>query len=35
MQITEMIEAVQKKLKIEVDGKAGTETWGCDLCGDC
>lgn len=28
MQITEMIEAVQKKLKIEVDGKAGTETWG-------
>jgi peptidoglycan LD-endopeptidase CwlK len=28
MQITEMIEAVQTKLNIEVDGKAGTETWG-------
>ena len=28
MQITEMIAAVQKKLKIEVDGKAGAETWG-------
>ena len=28
MQITEMIEAIQKSLKIEVDGKAGPETWG-------
>lgn len=28
MQIIEIIEAIQKKLKIEVDGKAGTETWG-------
>lgn len=28
MQITQMIEAVQKKLKIQVDGKAGAETWG-------
>lgn len=28
MQITQMIEAVQKKLKIQVDGKAGSETWG-------
>ena len=28
MLLTEMIEAVQKKLRIEVDGKAGSETWG-------
>ena len=28
MQITEMIEAIQRKLKIHVDGKAGPETWG-------
>ena len=28
MHITQMIEAVQKKLKIQVDGKAGSETWG-------
>ncbi|MCA3060740.1 MAG: hypothetical protein ING69_18120 [Rhodocyclaceae bacterium] len=28
MQINEMIEAVQRKLKIQVDGKAGSETWG-------
>lgn len=28
MKITEMIEAVQKKLQIQVDGKAGSETWG-------
>lgn len=28
MQIEEMISAVQKKLGIQVDGRAGTETWG-------
>jgi peptidoglycan L-alanyl-D-glutamate endopeptidase CwlK len=28
MQITEMIEAIQKKLGIQADGKAGPETWG-------
>jgi peptidoglycan L-alanyl-D-glutamate endopeptidase CwlK len=28
MQLTEMIEAVQKKLKVQVDGKPGAETWG-------
>jgi len=28
MQITEIIEAVQRKLKIQVDGKGGSETWG-------
>jgi peptidoglycan LD-endopeptidase CwlK len=28
MTINEMIEAVQKALGVEVDGKAGTETWG-------
>ena len=28
MEITEMIEAVQRKLKVDVDGKAGSETWG-------
>lgn len=28
MQITQMIEAIQKSLKIEVDGKPGPETWG-------
>jgi peptidoglycan LD-endopeptidase CwlK len=28
MQITEMIAAVQKKLKVQADGKAGSETWG-------
>ena len=28
MQITEMIEAVQKKLGVQVDGHAGPETWG-------
>jgi peptidoglycan L-alanyl-D-glutamate endopeptidase CwlK len=28
MQITEMIAAVQRKLEIQVDGKAGAETWG-------
>lgn len=28
MQITEMIEAVQRKLGVQVDGKAGPETWG-------
>ncbi|MCA3002968.1 MAG: M15 family metallopeptidase [Burkholderiales bacterium] len=28
MQITEMIEAVQKKLRVQIDGKAGAETWG-------
>lgn len=28
MTINEMIEAVQKSLGVEVDGKAGTETWG-------
>jgi len=28
MKIQEIIEAVQKKLEIQVDGKAGPETWG-------
>lgn len=28
MQITEMIAAIQKKLRVRVDGKAGPETWG-------
>ena len=28
MEITQMIKAVQKALGIEVDGRAGTETWG-------
>jgi peptidoglycan L-alanyl-D-glutamate endopeptidase CwlK len=28
MQITEMITAIQKKLKVQVDGKPGPETWG-------
>lgn len=28
MQITQMIEAIQKSLAIEVDGKPGPETWG-------
>ena len=28
MQIEEMIAAVQKKLDVQVDGRAGTETWG-------
>jgi peptidoglycan L-alanyl-D-glutamate endopeptidase CwlK len=28
MEITEMIEAVQRKLNVGVDGKAGPETWG-------
>lgn len=28
MQITQMIEAIQKSLKVEVDGKPGPETWG-------
>lgn len=28
MDIREMIEAIQKKLGIEVDGRAGTQTWG-------
>ncbi len=28
MEISEMIAAIQKKLRIQVDGKAGTETWG-------
>jgi peptidoglycan LD-endopeptidase CwlK len=28
MQITEMISAIQKKLNVQVDGKAGSETWG-------
>lgn len=28
MQITEMIEAIQKALKVDVDGKAGSQTWG-------
>jgi len=28
MRITEMIEAIQEKLQIQVDGKAGPETWG-------
>lgn len=28
MQINEMIEAVQKKLRVQIDGKAGAETWG-------
>jgi peptidoglycan L-alanyl-D-glutamate endopeptidase CwlK len=28
MQITEMIEAVQKTLGVQVDGRAGPETWG-------
>jgi hypothetical protein len=28
VEITEMIEAVQKAVKVEVDGKAGPETWG-------
>ena len=28
MQITEMIEAIQRKLKIQVDGRAGSQTWG-------
>lgn len=28
MQITGMIKAVQKKLKVHVDGKPGPETWG-------
>jgi peptidoglycan LD-endopeptidase CwlK len=28
MQINEMIEAIQRKLAIYVDGKAGPETWG-------
>jgi len=26
--VTEMIEAIQQKLKVQVDGKAGSETWG-------
>jgi len=28
MRIEEMIKAIQKQLGVEVDGKAGTETWG-------
>jgi peptidoglycan L-alanyl-D-glutamate endopeptidase CwlK len=28
MQLTKMIEAIQKELDIQVDGKAGAETWG-------
>jgi peptidoglycan L-alanyl-D-glutamate endopeptidase CwlK len=28
MQIEEMISAVQKKLGVQVDGRAGTQTWG-------
>ena len=28
MKIEEMIAAVQKKLGVEVDGRAGPETWG-------
>ena len=28
MDITDMIKAVQKKLGVDADGKAGTETWG-------
>jgi peptidoglycan L-alanyl-D-glutamate endopeptidase CwlK len=28
MEITEMVKAVQRKLKVDVDGKAGSETWG-------
>jgi peptidoglycan LD-endopeptidase CwlK len=28
VQINDMIRAVQKKLKVQEDGKAGTETWG-------
>jgi hypothetical protein len=28
MQLTKMIEAIQKDLDIQVDGKAGAETWG-------
>ena len=28
MDITDMINAVQKKLGVDADGKAGTETWG-------
>lgn len=28
MDIKEMIEAVQKKLAVHVDGRAGTQTWG-------
>jgi peptidoglycan LD-endopeptidase CwlK len=28
MQITEMIERIQEKLKVKVDGKPGPETWG-------
>jgi peptidoglycan LD-endopeptidase CwlK len=28
MQINQIIEAVQKNLKVQVDGKAGSETWG-------
>lgn len=28
MQITEMIEAIQQALNVQVDGKAGSETWG-------
>lgn len=28
MQITHMIEAIQKSLEVEVDGKPGPETWG-------
>ena len=28
MQITKMIEAIQKALKVDVDGRAGSQTWG-------
>ena len=28
MQITEMIAAIQKALKVDVDGRAGSQTWG-------
>jgi len=28
MEITEMIKAIQRKLKVDDDGKAGSETWG-------
>lgn len=28
MNLEEMISAVQKKLGVQVDGRAGTETWG-------
>jgi hypothetical protein len=32
MKIEEMIPAVQKKLGVQVDGRAGPETWGGDIC---